>query len=66
MAFYRLCEALDGKGLLANTLNMSVKEQVLMFLQLVGYNERFRAIRERFLTPLGAFILIFTQFFKLY
>ncbi|KAJ8445218.1 hypothetical protein Cgig2_024424 [Carnegiea gigantea] len=38
MAFFRLCEALERKGLLPSTVNMSVKEQVLMFLHLIGHN----------------------------
>ncbi|KAJ8425410.1 hypothetical protein Cgig2_028790 [Carnegiea gigantea] len=40
MAFFRLCEALERKGLLASTVNMSAKEKALMFLRLVGHNVR--------------------------
>ncbi|KAJ8432336.1 hypothetical protein Cgig2_020685 [Carnegiea gigantea] len=48
LTFFRLCQALEGKGLLVSTVNMSVKEQVLMFLHLVGHIVRFRAIKGRF------------------
>jgi len=48
MAFFRLCETLEGKGLLASTVHMSVKEQMLMFLHLLGHNVRFRVIGGRF------------------
>ncbi|KAJ8429097.1 hypothetical protein Cgig2_018990 [Carnegiea gigantea] len=37
--FFKLCEMLDTK-------HMSVREQVLMFLHLIGHNVRFRAIGE--------------------
>ncbi|KAJ8423350.1 hypothetical protein Cgig2_026110 [Carnegiea gigantea] len=48
IAFFRLCEALERKLLFVSTMNMSVKEQVLMFLHLIGHNVRFRAIGGRF------------------
>ena len=47
--FFELCEMLEMRALLVNTKHMSVREQVLMFLHLIGHNVRFRAIRGRFL-----------------
>ncbi|KAJ8429229.1 hypothetical protein Cgig2_009385 [Carnegiea gigantea] len=41
-------EMSSRKGLLASTMNTSVKEQVFMFLHLVCHNVRFRAIEGRF------------------
>ena len=45
---FKLCEMLESRTLLVNTKHMSVREQVLMFLHLIGYNVRFRAIRGSF------------------
>ncbi|KAJ8429948.1 hypothetical protein Cgig2_003516 [Carnegiea gigantea] len=42
--FFELCEMLERRALLVNTKHMSVREQVLMFLHLIGHNVRFRAI----------------------
>ncbi|KAJ8427066.1 hypothetical protein Cgig2_033473 [Carnegiea gigantea] len=46
--FFKLCEMLKRRALLVNTKHMSVREQVLMFLHLIGYNMRFRVIGGRF------------------
>uniref|UniRef100_A0A7C9CI48 DUF8040 domain-containing protein n=1 Tax=Opuntia streptacantha TaxID=393608 RepID=A0A7C9CI48_OPUST len=48
MAFFRLCKTLEGKGLFTSTVHMSVREQVLMFLHLLGHKVRFRVIEGRF------------------
>lgn len=70
MAVFRFCEALEGKGLLASRVNMSFKEQVLMFLHLVGRNVRFRAIGERFFRSTWSihtyFHTVFQAILKLY
>ena len=42
--FFELCEMLERMALLVNTKYMSVREQVLMFLHLIGHNVRFRVI----------------------
>uniref|UniRef100_A0A0V0I6W5 Putative ovule protein n=1 Tax=Solanum chacoense TaxID=4108 RepID=A0A0V0I6W5_SOLCH len=42
--FYELCNALRRNNLLCSTKNMSIQEQVLIFLEIVGFNERFRKI----------------------
>ncbi|KAJ8432666.1 hypothetical protein Cgig2_002053 [Carnegiea gigantea] len=46
--FFKLCEMLERRAPLINTKHMSVGEQVLIFLHLIGHNVRFRAIRGRF------------------
>jgi len=70
LAVFRLCETLEGKGLLARTVHMSVREQVLMFLHLLGHNVRFRVIGGRFFrctwTIHYYFDTIFQAIFKLY
>ncbi|KAJ8445045.1 hypothetical protein Cgig2_022565 [Carnegiea gigantea] len=47
-SFFKLCEMLERRALLVNMKHMSVREQVLMFLHLIGHNVRFRATGGRF------------------
>ncbi|KAF8393860.1 hypothetical protein HHK36_020058 [Tetracentron sinense] len=47
-AFYRLCEVLRNKNLLRPTINVSIEEQVVTFLHLIGHNVRLRVIGSRF------------------
>ncbi|KMT01526.1 hypothetical protein BVRB_9g215300 [Beta vulgaris subsp. vulgaris] len=47
-AFYSLCNILVEKGLLSESKQMSVKEQVLLFLYVLGHNVRFRDVGGRF------------------
>ncbi|XP_071928355.1 uncharacterized protein [Coffea arabica] len=42
--FFQLLNTLTIRGLLQPTIHMSVREQLLMFLQIVGYNLRFRVV----------------------
>lgn len=46
--FYELCNALRRNNSLCSTKNMSIQEQVLIFLEIVGFNERFRKIGSHF------------------
>uniref|UniRef100_A0A803N8W4 Transposase n=1 Tax=Chenopodium quinoa TaxID=63459 RepID=A0A803N8W4_CHEQI len=46
--FYSLCNILVERGLLRESVRMSVKEQVIIFLHLLGHNVRFRVIGGRF------------------
>jgi len=46
--FFKLCEMLERRALFINTMHMSVREQDLMFLHLLGHNMWFRAIGGRF------------------
>ena len=48
LAFFELCDTLERKNLLQATIHMSVREQVIIFLHLVGHNVRFRVIGSRF------------------
>ena len=46
--FYQLCKLFRQRGLLQDTLNSSVEEQVSMFLHVVGHNQRFRVVHQSF------------------
>jgi hypothetical protein len=39
---YRLCDVLTSHDLLRSTQNVSIREQVIVFLQIIGQNQRFR------------------------
>jgi hypothetical protein len=44
VVLYRLCDVLTSHDLLRITQNVSIREQVIVFLQIVGQNQRFRFI----------------------
>jgi len=44
VVLYRLCDVLTSRDLLRSTQNVSIREQVIMFLQIVGQNQRFHVI----------------------
>jgi hypothetical protein len=44
IVLYRLCDVLTSHDLLRSTQNVSIREQVIVFLQIVGQNQRFRFI----------------------
>jgi hypothetical protein len=44
VVLYNLCDVLTSRDLLRSTQNVSIREQVLVFLQTVGQNQRFRFI----------------------
>jgi hypothetical protein len=44
VVLYRLCDILTSRDLLRSTQNVSIREQVIVFLQTVGQNQRFRFI----------------------
>jgi hypothetical protein len=44
VVLYRLCDVLTSRNLLRSTQNVSIREQVIVFLQIVGQNQRFRVI----------------------
>lgn len=46
--FFHLCEVLRGRGLLGDTIHVSVEEQVAMFLNIVGHNLRNRLVHTNF------------------
>ena len=47
-AFFELCDVLTRNHLIRATYNMSIKEQVLIFLHIIGHNVRLRVIGGRF------------------
>ena len=44
VVLYNLCDVLTSRDLLRSTQNVSIREQVIAFLQIVGQNQRFRFI----------------------
>ena len=44
VVLYRLCDVLISHDLLRSTQNVSIRKQVIVFLQIVGQNQRFRVI----------------------
>ncbi|KAF6167107.1 hypothetical protein GIB67_041362 [Kingdonia uniflora] len=46
--FYKFCEILRQKDLLHDTSGMKIEEQVAIFLNVIGHNERTRVIQERY------------------
>ncbi|XP_057971689.1 uncharacterized protein LOC131160255 isoform X2 [Malania oleifera] len=46
--FYKLCDALRQRGMLRDTAGVMIEEQLAIFLNIVGHNERNRVIQERF------------------
>uniref|UniRef100_A0A2N9IX83 Uncharacterized protein n=1 Tax=Fagus sylvatica TaxID=28930 RepID=A0A2N9IX83_FAGSY len=48
IAFFELCKILSEKNLVRETINVSIKEQVVVFLHTIGHNVRFRVAAGRF------------------
>ncbi|GAV88285.1 DDE_4 domain-containing protein [Cephalotus follicularis] len=48
VAFYELCKILTRYNLVRQSKNMSIKEQVLLFVHCLGHNVRFRVLAGRF------------------
>jgi len=46
--FFALCNLFRQRGLVLDTINSSVEEQVAMFLHVVGHNQRFRVVHQSF------------------
>ena len=44
IVLYNLCDVLTSCNLLRSTQNVSIREQVIVFLQIIGRNQRFRFI----------------------
>jgi hypothetical protein len=44
VVLYRLCDVLTSRDLLRSTQNVSIRKQVIVFLQIVGQNQIFRFI----------------------
>jgi len=41
VVLYKLCDVITSRNLLWSTQNVSMKEQVIVFLQIIGQNQRF-------------------------
>ena len=50
IAFHRLCDILTEGEHIRPTVHMSIREQMLIFLHIIGHNVRFRVISSRFHT----------------
>jgi hypothetical protein len=48
IVLHRLCDLLTSRNLLRATQNVSIREQVIVFLQIVGHNQRFRVVSGRY------------------
>jgi hypothetical protein len=48
ISFFELCKILSEKNLVRETINVSIKEQVVIFLHTIGHNVRFRVASGRF------------------
>lgn len=46
--FYKLCDILQGKGLLRHTNRIKIEEQLAIFMFIIGHNLRTRAVQELF------------------
>ena len=44
VVLYKLCDVLTSHDLLRSTQNVSIREQVIVFLQIIGQNQRFHFI----------------------
>ncbi|KAK5794000.1 hypothetical protein PVK06_035189 [Gossypium arboreum] len=48
IAFFNLCDILSRNNLLQSTKSVYIREQVLIFLHIIGHNVRFRVIGSRY------------------
>ncbi|KAK5812661.1 hypothetical protein PVK06_028098 [Gossypium arboreum] len=48
VAFFNLCDILSRNNLLQSTKSVNIKEQVVIFLHIIGHNVRFRLIGSRY------------------
>jgi len=46
--FFALCNLFRQRGLVLDSVNASVEEQVSMFLHVVGHNQRYRVVHKSF------------------
>jgi hypothetical protein len=60
IAFFELCKILTENNLIRETINTSIKEQVLIFLHIIGHNVKFRVVGGKFYR----LIMSIHQYFK--
>ena len=46
--FFQLCDLFRNRGLLRDSINSQIEEQVAMFLLVIGHNQRFRVMKHTF------------------
>jgi hypothetical protein len=46
--FFQFCDLFRNRGLLRDSINNNIEEQVAMFLLVVGHNQRFRVLKPIF------------------
>jgi hypothetical protein len=70
VVLYRLCDVLTSRNLLQSTQNVSITEQVIVFLQIVGQNQRFQVISNIYYMSVETihryFKIVLKAIFKLY
>ncbi|XP_040958591.1 uncharacterized protein [Gossypium hirsutum] len=70
IAFFNLCDILSRNNLLQSTKSVNIKEQVLIFLHIIGHNVRFRVIGSRYYrsteTVHRYFMIVLRAILKLY
>ena len=63
-AFYALCRILGENNLLQETIYMSIRKQVLIFLHAIGHNVRFRVVGGRFCISIETMHYYFKHVFR--
>ncbi|KAH1096938.1 hypothetical protein J1N35_013859 [Gossypium stocksii] len=48
IAFFNLCDILSGNNLLQSTKSVNIREQIVIFLHIIGHKVRFRVIGSRY------------------
>jgi hypothetical protein len=61
--FYELVKRFRERGLLQDSIHTCVKEQVAMFLHVVGHNQRFRVMHNTFRRSIETISRYFNQVF---
>ena len=58
-AFFELCDILTRNHLIRATYNMSINEQVFIFLHIIGHNVRLRVVGSRFFRSIETVYIYF-------
>ena len=70
IAFFELCKIFAENNLIRKTINTSIKEQMLIFLHIIGHNVRFRVVGGRFYISIRSiyryFKVVFGEVLTLY
>jgi predicted chitinase len=59
--FFALCNLFRGRGLVREISGCSVEEQIVMFLHIVGHNQRFRVVHQSFRRSIETVSRVFHQ-----